>query len=329
MHSLKNSQPAALEMGCFFMQLRPFAVGCDHIRHGRRGKGPRRQEHARAFPVITGLDHVVVLTGDIRRALPPTRRCSRAPSWRNSGDGAERVLFTLDNMTLELMAPSGDGEAADRIRSVLAAQGEGLASLCFRTNDIAKMHRRLDRLTLKPEPVAEVESRDAITAPRCRGSAPAPQPTPRAASAVLPRTGKGAPAVGANRAGLDHGDGSCRGLDAGPRTGRRALWRAARARHGARPLASRLGPADVLPLRRPHRRGHAPAGQAADGTQDRLRGICWRVADIDATHARLTAAGVDVSEVRTGRKPGTRVMTVRNGTCGVPTLLVQPSVKGP
>ena len=53
--------------------------------------------------------------------------------------------------------------------------------------------------------------------------------------------------------------------------------------------------------------------------------MSWRVADIDATHARLIAAGVDVSEVRTGRKPGTRVMTVRNGTCGVPTLLVQPS----
>ena len=53
---------------------------------------------------------------------------------------------------------------------------------------------------------------------------------------------------------------------------------------------------------------------------DRLRGICWRVADIDATQARLTAAGIDVSEVRTGRKPGTRVMTVRSGTCGVPTL---------
>ena len=55
--------------------------------------------------------------------------------------------------------------------------------------------------------------------------------------------------------------------------------------------------------------------------------MCWRVADIDATHARLAPAGVDVSEVRTGRKPGTRVMTVRNGTCGVPTLLVQPSAK--
>ena len=114
--------------------------------------------------MITGLDHVVVLTGDISAGEAAYQSLfARTPAWRNGGDGAERVLFTLDNMTLELMAPSGDGEAAERIRAVLAAQGEGLASLCFRTNDIAKMHRRLDRLTLKPEPVAEVESRDAVT----------------------------------------------------------------------------------------------------------------------------------------------------------------------
>jgi hypothetical protein len=69
---------------------------------------------------------------------------------------------------------------------------------------------------------------------------------------------------------------------------------------------------------------HRP-GKQADTTQDKLYGLCWRVADIDATHARLVQAGVDVSEIRTGRKPGTRVMTVRKGTCGVPTLLVQPS----
>ena len=69
---------------------------------------------------------------------------------------------------------------------------------------------------------------------------------------------------------------------------------------------------------------HRPGKQAdagRDRPQDRLRGMSWRVADIDATRARLIAAGVDVSEVRTGRKPGTRVMTVRNGTCGVQTLL--------
>ena len=114
--------------------------------------------------MITGLDHVVVLTGDISAGEAAYQSLfARTPAWRNGGDGAERVLFTLDNMTLELMAPSGEGEAAQRIRAVLATQGEGLASLCFRTSDITKLHRRLDRLTLKPEPVAEVESRDAVT----------------------------------------------------------------------------------------------------------------------------------------------------------------------
>src|SRR5258708_40122539 len=107
--------------------------------------------------MITGLDHVVVLVSDIAAGEAAYQTLfARTPSWRNSGDGAERVLFTLDNMTLELMAPSGEGAAADRIRMVLGAQGGGLASLCVRTGDIAKMHRRLHRLTLKPEPVSEV-----------------------------------------------------------------------------------------------------------------------------------------------------------------------------
>ena len=79
--------------------------------------------------MITGLDHVVVLVRDGRRIGLPDPVRARA-FLRNSGDGAQRVLFTLDNMTLELMAPDGDGATADKIRAVIAAQGEGLASLC-------------------------------------------------------------------------------------------------------------------------------------------------------------------------------------------------------
>src|SRR5262245_19238549 len=76
----------------------------------RRGEGPRRQEHARPVPVITGLDHVVVLTGDISAASAAYQTLfARAPAWRYSGDGANRVLFTLDNTTLELVAPDGEG----------------------------------------------------------------------------------------------------------------------------------------------------------------------------------------------------------------------------
>jgi catechol 2,3-dioxygenase-like lactoylglutathione lyase family enzyme len=64
-------------------------------------------------------------------------------------------------------------------------------------------------------------------------------------------------------------------------------------------------------------------GVNLDPAQDKLWGLSWRVADIDATRARLVSAGVDVSDARTGRKPGTRVLTVRNGTCGIPTLLME------
>ena len=64
----------------------------------------------------------------------------------------------------------------------------------------------------------------------------------------------------------------------------------------------RSGAGRVLSLRRPRRRGGAPAGEArrpAEGSgADRLVGICWRVADLDAAHARLAAAGVDVCRVR-------------------------------
>jgi catechol 2,3-dioxygenase-like lactoylglutathione lyase family enzyme len=69
---------------------------------------------------------------------------------------------------------------------------------------------------------------------------------------------------------------------------------------------------------------HRPGKERVDAP-DKLRGVCWRVADIEATRARLVEAGVDVSEARSGRKPGTKVMTVRNGTCGVPTLLMERS----
>jgi hypothetical protein len=71
---------------------------------------------------------------------------------------------------------------------------------------------------------------------------------------------------------------------------------------------------------------HRP-GASADPGRDKLYGLSWRVADIDATRARLVAAGIDVSEVRAGRKPGTRVLTVRNGTCGIPTLLVERTAR--
>ena len=68
--------------------------------------------------IITGLDHVVALVRDIDAARAAYQTLlGRAPAWQNSGEGADRVLLrTFENMTIELMAPSGFSVAADRMR---------------------------------------------------------------------------------------------------------------------------------------------------------------------------------------------------------------------
>ncbi|HTB36830.1 MAG TPA: VOC family protein [Reyranella sp.] len=55
---------------------------------------------------------------------------------------------------------------------------------------------------------------------------------------------------------------------------------------------------------------------------DHLWGLSWRTPDIARANERLKAAGLDVSEPRDGRRPGSQVFTVKNGTAGVPTLVI-------
>jgi catechol 2,3-dioxygenase-like lactoylglutathione lyase family enzyme len=279
--------------------------------------------------VITGLDHVVILVSDIAAGTTAYQTlfgCAQA--WQSSGDGADRVLFTLDNMTLELMSPSGDGVIADRIRAVLAAQGEGLASICFRTGDIAKMHRRLDRLTLKPEAIAEAESRDAATGAtlswkRTRAATDATRGVRLFFLELAKQRPHSVPSAAAPITAMDHvvvatADPERAAALYGARLGLDMALDRSHPDWG-RLMFFRCGDLIVEVVHRP--------GKDVDPVHDKLWGLSWRVADIDATLARLASSGVDVSEVRTGRKPGTRVVTVRSSTCGIPTLLVERTAR--
>jgi catechol 2,3-dioxygenase-like lactoylglutathione lyase family enzyme len=277
--------------------------------------------------VITGLDHVVLLVNDIAAGATAYQTLfGCAPAWRSAGDGAERVLFTLDNMTLELMAPKDFSVTADRIRAVLAQQGEGLASICFRTDDIAKMHRRLDRLMLKPEPIAETESRDTTSGAtlswkRTRAATDATRGVRLFFLELANERPRSVPLAAAPIIALDHvvvstADPERAAALYGARLGLDMALDRSHPDWG-RLMFFRCGDLIVEIVQRPGKDAHV------DKARDRLWGLSWRVADIDATRARLASAGVNVSDVRTGRKPGTRVATVRSGTCGIPTLLVE------
>ena len=275
--------------------------------------------------MIAGLDHVVVLVEDIKAGAAAYQTLlGCVPSWQNSGDGADHVLFTLDNMSLELMAPHGFSLAADRIRDAIAASGEGLASICFLTSDIKRMHRRLDRVALKPEPIAEVESQDWVSGARLKWkrTRAATELTRGVRMFFLELAGtrpRSAATTDTPVLGLDHivvstGDSERAAALYGARLGLDLALERTHQDWGQL-MFFRCGDLIIELVRQP--------GAGGDPLRDKLWGLSWRVADLDAVRARLLAAGIDLSEVRAGRKPGTRVMRVRSGTCGIHTLFLE------
>jgi catechol 2,3-dioxygenase-like lactoylglutathione lyase family enzyme len=279
--------------------------------------------------MITGLDHIVALVSDIGAAKAAYQTLlGRAPAWQNSGEGADRVLFTLANMTIELMAPSGFNVAADRIRALLDDREGVLASLCFRVADMGKMHRRLERVALRPDPVAEVESSDVASGAvlhwkRTRAATELTRGVRMfflelAEERPLSTATDIAPIDGLDHVVVTTEDSDRAAALYGARLGLDLALDRSHQDWGQL-MFFRCGDLIVEVVRRPVAGG--------DSVHDRLWGLSWRVADIDATRARLLAAGLDVTEVRNGRKPGTRIMTVRNGTCGIQTVLLERSPK--
>ncbi len=282
--------------------------------------------------MLAGFDHVVVAVKAIESGIEAYRTLlGRAPCWRAAGEGGVAVaMFNLANITIELMAPVDEGPIADRLRAVLGAQGEGLASLSFATPDMNSAHAHLTRVGLNPEPVAGADSFDAFTGRvrKWRRTRVSPAAAPGLRLFVLERdlplpasVPDAGVALEAAALGIDH-----------------IVIRTPNAERAAALFGARLGLSLRLDQEFPafgarlqfFRCGDAILELATDiGAQpdamapDQLHGLTYRVPSAAAAQSRLAAAGLDVSPVREGRKPGTSVFTVRNGTCGVPTLVLQ------
>jgi catechol 2,3-dioxygenase-like lactoylglutathione lyase family enzyme len=259
--------------------------------------------------LISGLDHVVIAVRDLAvGAAAYETLLKRKPGPIQTREGVATLRIDAGNCAVELMAPVGEGETARRLSAALE-DGEGLKSLVFAAADIEAAHRRAERVGLAPGPIAAREGRRSFRADTNR--------THGVRLFFIER--EGAPAT-PSRAGLDHvvirtGDPERAAALYGARLG--LDMRLDRDVMGRRLMFFRCGGLIV----------EIAQDVAVTDGRDRLWGLSWRVGDADAERARLAAAGLDVSEVRAGMKPGTRVFTVRNGTCGAPTLMIEPSPK--
>ena len=277
--------------------------------------------------MISALDHAVLLCPDIESGVAVyAALLGRAPDWRAETDeGVATALFQLGNTALELVAPSGHGASADHLRDRITEEGSGLKSLAFRSNDLSGDHRLLSRLALSPAPIQDGESEDRNReARRTWRSFRCP---PEAGAGVRwffvePLEGILEPAevpLGHVHA-LDHLVINTPNPDRamalyGAKLGLRLALDRTAPEWGVRLIFFRTG---GLTLEIAHR-----LGQGGDPTgPDAFWGLTWRVGDIEAAHERLAAKGFNISEVRTGRRAGTRVFTVRDGTMNVPTLFI-------
>jgi catechol 2,3-dioxygenase-like lactoylglutathione lyase family enzyme len=291
--------------------------------------------------MLETLDHVILAVGDLGAATRTWGRLlGRRPSWvgEHAGAGTRNTLFRLENTYLQLLAPDGPGAVGDALRAWLEARGEGPLGLAFGCGDAEACRTRLEAQGLAPGAIEKGIGRD-VESGAFREWLRVPLPLDRTRGVLLFAIEHRSPAellplagaVGGEAAtvhGLDHVVVQTRDPEATIalyRDGlglRLALDRTFEA-WGMRLLFFRVGGVTVEIAAR--------LDGGDEGTSegsDRLWGLSWRVRDADAARARLAADGFDVSEVRTGRKPGTRVLTVRTPTHGVATLLIEPARHG-
>jgi catechol 2,3-dioxygenase-like lactoylglutathione lyase family enzyme len=284
--------------------------------------------------MLTSLDHIVIGVRDLEASTAClSSLLGRKPSWRgrHRAYGTANSLFRLDKTYVELLSPVGDGALADVVRGSLERRGDGLLALAFGTSDASATASELRARGIgAAEPVAGSGRESSSGVERGWRNVWLPieetrgvwlfviehtSPADRLPFAVSTED-ESAAVSGVDHVVVHSSDPDGARALYGDKLGIRLALDKSFPDWGMRLLFFRVGGITVEIA--------APLGAAPEAT-DRLWGISYQVPDVERAVARLRRDGFDVSEVRGGRKPRTRVATVRGEPCGVATLLIQPA----
>lgn len=277
--------------------------------------------------MITGLDHLVLLCPEIVSGVAVYERLlGRKADWRAEVEGGgASALFRLGNTSLELLAPAGEGPLGQRLAELIEAKGPGLTTLAFGSDGLGTDRETFVRRGLEPSDITSGQSNHAETgAERRWQSLRLPDEKAGGIKVFVVEPGEGAlspvPATDDAVHGLDHAVVNTAAPDRalafyGAKLGLRLALDRTNPDWGVRLIFFRTGGLTIEIARR--------LSEPEDtGRPDTFWGLTWAVKDIEAAHKRLSAGGFDISEIRKGRKPGSRVFTIRNGTMNVPTLFI-------
>jgi catechol 2,3-dioxygenase-like lactoylglutathione lyase family enzyme len=277
--------------------------------------------------MITGLDHVLLVCPSIDDGEAAySALLGRDPDWRSTDPGGSAtVLFQLENTAVEIMAPAGGGPLARRLHAMIDEDGPGLKSLIFSTAELTDARGVFDRRALKPEEIVAGESINPASGKvrhwsRLRLDDQATHgvrmfalqrkaPDPLVYAAAGPSVVAGLDHVVIHTANPDRAAALY-----GARLGLRLALDRANADWDMRLMFFRAG---GITVELAHRLSDGVGNQP-----DKLWGLSWRVPDIEAAHQRMSKANLAVTSIRAGRRTGTRVFSVRDGTLSTPTLVL-------
>lgn len=287
---------------------------------------------------LNQVDHVLVAVGDLDAVTRDYEVLTgRAVSLRGSHPdyGTANAIFQLENTYIELITPEGEGAFAEQLRDHLKKKGDGLFGITFGTDDAQVTSDEWQQKGLRATPPQPGEGHspdgsvrqwrnvyvskedvlglflfaiehvsDASTRPLAAPQT-APDATFHAVDHVVVNTPDGDKAISVfgDKMGI-----------------RLALDRDAK-QWGARMMFFRLG---GITLEVIQRYGDEKTPAMPLDAPSVYWGMAFRAHDVAAARDRLASSGVNVSDVRKGRKPGTLVATVRDKSGGVPVLIVGP-----
>jgi catechol 2,3-dioxygenase-like lactoylglutathione lyase family enzyme len=279
--------------------------------------------------MITGFDHVAIMVRDFDQTVANYQTIfGRAPNWRGFMPGGRHAWFQFGNVGLDIIGSHGEGPEADNARAEIERFGDAIWGLGFSVPDLDAATRLFERRGLKLLPRHTTITKNAEGVARSWELAVLKRKSANGVALFVVEHKPGAAswplspaevAEDATVADLDHivintPNPERAVAHYGGRLGLDLRLDRANEQWGARQLFFRCG-TGVVEI-------GASLKTPVSDAPDSFGGLAWRVKDPESAQARIAAAGIDVSEVRKGRKPGTSVFTVRSGTGGVPTLML-------
>jgi catechol 2,3-dioxygenase-like lactoylglutathione lyase family enzyme len=288
--------------------------------------------------MINSIDHIIIAVKDLAKAEEEySVLLGRKAAWRGEhpGLGSSNCIFRLANTYLELVAATSVGDFATLITAHITENGEGLLGVAFGTLNLDNCKAQLSEQGIGVGDIntASAQSEDGQTRSWRMAMLDGEAMNGLFAFLIEPEDTLALP-FSQRLAAID-GRATVDALDHlvietsdaddfikrySKQMGLKLLLDQTIDKWGVRQLFYRVGGVTLEVISKI---------DSEEQQADSLWGLAYRAPDIEKLQQRLLQSGVNISELRVGRKKGTTVATPKSNTLNIASLFIGPQTQSP